>query len=82
MPKEKTNFLKAKIKDFALSSFKLYNEKGAVSSLNKDEISALKTLSDNDLIIQKSDKGNSIVLINKSDILIKCIISYQIPKNL
>ena len=35
---EKTNFLKAKIKDCALSSFKLYNKKGAVSSLNKDEI--------------------------------------------
>ena len=44
LPYEKTNFLKAKIKDCALSSFKLYNEKGAVSSLNKDEISALKTI--------------------------------------
>ena len=72
LPNEKTNFLKAKIKDCALSSFKLYNEKGAVSSLNKDEINALKTLSKNkDLIIQKSDKGNSIVLINKSDYLDK-----------
>ena len=72
MPNEKTNFLKAKIKDCALSSFKLYNEKGVASSLNKDEIFALKTLSkNNDLIIQKSDKGNSIVLINKSDYLDK-----------
>ena len=66
----KNNFLKAKIKDCALSSFKLYNEKGTVSSLYKDEIFALKTLFENkDLIIQKSDKGNSIVLINKSDYL-------------
>ena len=65
---EKTNFLNAKIKDCALSSFKLYNEKGGVSSLNKDENSALKTLSKNNgLIIQKSDNGISIVLINKSD---------------
>ena len=56
----------------ALSSFKLYNEKSAVSSLNKNEINALKTLSKNkDLIIQKSDKGTSIVLINKSDYLDK-----------
>ena len=70
LPNEKTNFLKAKIKDCALSSFKLYNEKGAVSSLIEDEVFALKTLSKNkDLIIQKSDKGNSIVLINKSDYL-------------
>ena len=69
---EKTNFLKAKIKDCALSSFKLYNKKGAVSSLNKDEIFTLKTLSVNkDLIKQKSGKGYSIVVINKSDYLNK-----------
>ena len=37
-----------------------------------DKIVALKTLSKNkDSIIQKSDKGNSIVLINKSDYLDK-----------
>ena len=72
LPNEKTNFLKAKIKDSSLSSFKLYNENGVVSSLNKYEINALKTLSKNkDLIIQKSDKGNSIVLINKSNYLEK-----------
>ena len=83
LPNEKTNFLKAKIKNCARSSFKLYNEKGAVSSLNKDENIALKALSKNrDLIIQKSDKGNSIVLIKKLIILIKYTISYQIPKNL
>ena len=49
---KKTNFLKAKTKDCALSSFKLYNEKDAVSSLNREEIFALKTLPKNkDLII-------------------------------
>ena len=70
LPNEKTIFLKTKTKYSALLSFKLYNKEGAVSSLNKDEILALKTLSKNkDLIIQKSDKGNSIVLINKSDYL-------------
>ena len=58
--------------DCALSSFKLYNEKGAVSSLNKDEIFALKTLTKNrDLIMQKSHKCNSIVLNNKADSLDK-----------
>ena len=52
LPNEKTNSLKAKIKDCALSPFKLYNEKGAISSLDKDAIFALKTLSKNkDLII-------------------------------
>ena len=63
LPNEKTNFLKTKIKGCALSSFKLYNEKGAVYRLNKDEINALKTLSKNkDLIIQKSDKCNSLFI--------------------
>ena len=58
------------MKDCALSFFKLYNEKGSISNLNKDEICALKTPSkNNDLIIQKSDKGNSIVLINKNNYL-------------
>ena len=38
LPNEKIHFLKSKIKDCAISSFKLYNEKGTVSSLNKDEI--------------------------------------------
>ena len=70
MTNEKTIFFKAKIKECVLSSFKLRNEKNTVSSLNKDEISALKTLYQNkDLIVQKSDEGNSIVLINKSDYL-------------
>ena len=40
----KTYFLKAKIKYCPLSSFKLYNENGVVSSLKKDKISTLKTL--------------------------------------
>ena len=49
----------AEIKHCAISFFKLYNEKDAVSSLNKAEIFALKTLSRNKgVIIQKSDKGN------------------------
>ena len=82
LPNEKTNILKAKITDCGLSSFKLYNKKGIVSSLNKDEVFALKSLSKNDVIIQKSDKGNSIVLSNKSGYLDKMTTSYQIPKSL
>ena len=72
LSQEKISFLKAKIKNCAFSSFTLCNENGTVSSLNKDEIFAMKTLSkNNDLIIQKSDKDNSIVLITKSDYLDK-----------
>ena len=78
---KKTNFLKAKSKDCALSSFKLYNEKEAVSSLNRDESFSSKTLSkNNDLVIQKSDKCNSIVPINKRDYLDKICNIVSNPK--
>ena len=74
-PNEKTHFLKAKIKDCPLSSFKLYNE--------KDAVFALKTSKSKDFIIQKSDKGNSIVLILIVLIIwIKSTICYQIQENL
>ena len=53
LPNKKNSFLIAKIKDCARSSFKSYNEKIAVSNLNKDEIFALKSLSkNNDLTMQ------------------------------
>ena len=72
MPNEKKNVLTVKIKDCALSSFLLWNKKRAVSSLNVGETFSLKTLSKNkNLIIQKSEKGNSIVLVNKIDYLDK-----------
>ena len=65
MPNEKANFLEVKIKGCALSSFKLYNEKGTISSLKKDEISALKTLKIRNWLCKshESDKDNSILLI-------------------
>ena len=60
--------LRAKIKHCA--PCKIYKEKCNLFYLNKDEISALKVLlKNNDLIMQKSDKGNSIVLINKRNYL-------------
>ena len=43
LPNEKTNILKAKIKDCALPSFKLDDEKSAGSNLNRNEVFALKT---------------------------------------
>ena len=43
LPNEKINILKAKIKECALSSFKLDDEKSTVSSLNRNEVFALKT---------------------------------------
>ena len=39
------------MKDCALSSIKLYNDKCAASSLNNDEIFTLKTLSKNNYLV-------------------------------
>ena len=43
-----------------------------ITKLTKEEFASLKSLPKNDsLIIQKSDKGNSIAIINKDDYLQK-----------
>ena len=61
------DFLHTKIKDLALSSFREYHQNSNVpGNLSKSEFNALKKLSNNnDLIVQKADKGNCVVIINK-----------------
>ena len=50
-----------------MSLFNSYNENGAPLNLASEELEALKLLSKNkSLIIQKSDKGNSIAIIGKT----------------
>ena len=64
--------LKTRIKDCAFSSFNSCNENGAPLNLTTEEFAVLKSLSKNkNLIIQKSDKGNSIAIIDKRDCLEK-----------
>ena len=64
---EKKEVLKTKIKNCAFSSFNSYNENGAPLNLTPEEFAALKSFSKNkNLIIQKSDKGNSIAITAKS----------------
>ena len=63
---ENLDFLKTKVKDAALSSYRNYNE-NIPQHLNQNEFNAMKSLSQNkDLIVQKSDKGNSVVVIYRS----------------
>ena len=61
-------FLKTKIKYVALSSLRCFNL-NVPQHLSDNEFQALKNLSrlKKEVIIQKSDKGNSVVLVNKSD---------------
>ena len=63
------DFVRTRIKDIALSSFREYNlSHSKENNLSKDEQECLKNLaSKKDLVFQKSDKGNSIVILNKCD---------------
>ena len=56
--------LKAEIERQAFLSYSFWDE----LNISMEELVALKGLSANkDLIIQKSDKGNSVVLLNRND---------------
>ena len=59
------DFVKTKTKESAWSSFRQYN-KNPQQNLSKEELTALTNLSKKkDIIIQKSDKGNSVVIVDK-----------------
>ena len=63
---EDPDFVKTKTKETALSSFRQFN-KNAQQNLSKEELAALTNLSKNkDIVIQKSDKGNSVVIVDKN----------------
>ena len=71
MSNEDLDSVKAKTKEATLSSYRSYNN-NAHQSLSKEEFIALQNLSKNkDLIIQKSDKGNSTVIVQRQDYLMK-----------
>ena len=62
---EDLDFVKTKTKKTALYSFRQYN-KCPQQNLSKEELAALASLSKNkDIVIQKSDKGNSVVIADK-----------------
>ena len=61
---EDLDFVKTKTKETALFSFRQYN-KSPQQNLSKEELAALASLSKNkDIVIQKSDKGNSVVIVD------------------
>ena len=61
------DIIKKALKEYAYSSFKRYNFLKEVN-LSRDEYKALNNLSSlRNIIIQKSDKGNSVVLMNRDD---------------
>ena len=67
---EDLDLVKAKTKEATLSSYRSYNNNGA-QNLCKEEFIALQNLSKNkDLIIQKSDKGNFVIIVQRQECFI------------
>ena len=71
MANEEKDRFKTKLKDIALPSFKLFSDNCKFeNNLSAEEINSLKALMRNkDIIIQKPDKINTVVINDKD----KCI---------
>ena len=68
---EDLGFVKTRTKEAALSSFQNYNN-NVPRNFFKEEFLALKNLRKNkNIVILKSDKGNSFMVVDKADYLIK-----------
>ena len=62
--------VKSKLRDSASTSFKQVS-KISEKNLSIEEVKALSNLVKNKgIVIQKADKGNNIVILNKSDIFL------------
>ena len=61
--------LKSKIKDVGLSSCRIYNKKDqCFENLSQEEYDTLINLRNNkNTIIQKADKGNTVVIIDRAN---------------
>ena len=73
MTTEEKDRFKTKLKDIALSSFKLFSDNCKFEyNLSAEEINSLKALMRNKDIIQKADKGNTVVITDKEK-YIECV---------
>ena len=67
MTSDEKNLFKTKLKDVALPSFKCFNESCKFENNPfAEEINSLKALMENKyIIIQKADKGNTVVMADE-----------------
>ena len=64
-------FIKSRLRDSGFSSYKVTG-KTLEKNLSKVEFYALKSLPENKhVIIQKADKGNTVVILNRKDYVCK-----------
>ena len=62
--------VKSRLRDSAYSSFKV--SRISDKNLSREEVKALNNLVKNkDLVIQKADKGNNVIVLNRSDYISK-----------
>ena len=67
MPNEDLDFVKTTAKEAALSSYRNYNN-NVTQYLSNEEFLALQVLRENrNIVIQKLDQGNSVVIVDKTD---------------
>ncbi|XP_057293867.1 uncharacterized protein LOC130622418 [Hydractinia symbiolongicarpus] len=68
---EDKNYIKTRLKDTAFSSYYSYNSNPEKPSLPANEFKALQDLMNrDDIVIQKADKGNTVVLLNKDSYIV------------
>ena len=58
--------IKSRLRDSVFSSYK-DTGKTLEKNLPKEEFDALKILKNKDIIVQKADKGNTVVILNRKD---------------
>ena len=65
--------LKSKVKEIGLSFYRTYNSKNhRFANISEDEYNAFISLSSNkNLVMQKADKGNTVVILNREDYIDK-----------
>ena len=81
LPSEKRDLLKNKLKDICFSTLNSYNFDKVNTNLTESESKALKELiRRKDLVIQKADKGNTVVITDRENYLkgIKSLLSDNI----
>ena len=70
MKSENRDFLKNKLKDICFSTLKSYSFDKVEKNLSEAEFLALKNLIEHkDLVIQKADKGNTVVITDRTKYL-------------
>ena len=70
MKSENRHFLKNKLKDIFFSTLKSYSFDKSEKKLSEAESIALKSLIERkDLVIQKADKGNTVVITGRTKYL-------------